>query len=399
MLLVLAWLLLPASAAAADRYRITPGDHVVVVISGVEKPIETMVDADGEIRMSDLGGVSVSGLTLDEAELRIETEMQSQGLFVEPQVSLTIEKYAPIIVAGDVASPGRYDYLPGMNVAAALALSGGSQTGGVTRVEVARARSVASAGLQQANIDIAATVAKLARVRAAQAGADSEVVLPSDLESLVPLPNAVNLAQMVSNEAQTLRTERARTETLLKFWEEEIATITNQIRNFDARIVVQKEIAENLATVLQDALTLQERGLQTSSRVADATEREAAARSRVLELQTARLNAERAIASAMRERATYLSKIEQDLIDERNELVADLDGFLVQYDRFAEQRALLTGGQAGALLDRDAVAVDFSLLSPRADRGRDLELAPDTPIYPGETLIVSVTPLDDLPEE
>ncbi|MBE9637066.1 polysaccharide biosynthesis/export family protein [Salipiger pacificus] len=366
---------------------------MILTISGVEAPVETMVDTDGEVRIGQIGGVAIAGMTLNEAEETLAQEMLARGLYVDPQVSVVITAYAPVIVAGDVGSPGRHDYFPGMTVASAVAISGGSVAGSVNRIEVTRARALASSQMREANLKIAAAVAKLARVRAQLAGDEARVELTSELAALLPSAAAVDLDRLIEGEAEVLASERERSVTLLAFWDEEIKTITHQAANFDDRIEAQRAISEVYLKALEDARSLQERGLQTSTRVSDAVENEATARSKILELETAKLNATRAISSAERERASYLTEQREAALGEQNELLAELDTLRVEYDRAAELTALLSGGQTGALLDESSVVVDYALQSSRPGRSEGAALTPNSPIFPGETLIVAVRPV------
>ncbi|ETX27229.1 polysaccharide biosynthesis/export family protein [Roseivivax isoporae] len=380
----LAW-----TGAAAQGYRLIAGDRVEVTIAATEQTIETLVDADGQVRLAGVGGITVSGLTLDGAEDRLEAAMRDGELYVDPRVSLMLLDYAPVVVAGDVSAPGRYEYFPGMTVAAALALSGGSAQAGVNRLDVLRAEANAEADRREANLEIARTVAALARVRARLAGDDVALTLGDDLRAEVPEPAVVDLDAMVAAEAAQLAAERAGSATLLEFWEREIETITGQSRNFDARITVQEEIAQSLGDALERAQSLQERGLQTGAQVSSAEEREATARSRILELETAKLTAERAIADARRARVTHLAQIEQAALADRARLEAELRALRVRYARHVHLLSLLSDGAVDMLAAPEIADVRFAILGPREGRARLTGVAPAAPLLPGETLLVT----------
>jgi protein involved in polysaccharide export with SLBB domain len=383
-----------AVSAQAQPYSLVPGDRLEIYHTGLDKPVTVSVDADGQVRMIDVGKVVVRGLTLDEAEARIMAEMVSQGQFVDPRVVLNVLEYAPVVVTGDVSNPGRYDYVPGMTVASALALAGGSETTGVTRTEVRRLRAQAEAQARTANLAIADAVARLAYNQALTDDTGIEDALAVEMSSLIPSPAAINLSDIVENQKNLLAAQRARTEELLKYWEQEITTIETQMQNYEDRIAVQQELVASATEALETAKALSERGLQTATRLTAAEEREADARSKVLELETAKINAQRAIASAKRARTDYLANQKQSALQGVMQAKMDLDRLGYEYDRAVEQVAILSGTNSGVLLASDTVVLEFSLQTLRDGARSQGEIDLQSPILPGDTLLVSVKPID-----
>lgn len=383
-------------ALAAGSYTLVAGDRLEIEYSAAEAAVEAIVDADGQVRLAELGGVTIRGLTLDDAELRIEREMEAQGVFVDPRVSLAMLEYAPVTVAGDVASPGSYAYVPGMTIASALGMSGGGQAGNMTRGQIARARAAAESEKRTTNLDIAATAVELARHRTVLEGDEADLTLPEDLRAQIPVPDAVNIEGLLADEHRILEAQRTRTRNMLRFWDEEIAGIRNQTANYDDRISVQQEIVESASEELASMRDLQERGLQTADRVADAEQRDANARSRVLELEAAKIDAQQAVSNAEREREQFLSDIRERALDGQRDARVALGRLQLRHERYAEEIALLSGGNAGALLASDAIALTFRLQTTREGRPDDDDLTLRTPVLPGETLIVAVVPASDV---
>mgnify|MGYP004450950685 FL=1 len=384
-----------ASVAAAQDYRLAPGDVVEVRRSGAEEEVSAVVDANGQIRLVDVGGITVADLTLDEAESMVEAELVAQGFFVDPDVSLMLVSYAPVIVAGDVLNPGMVEFFPGMTVSSALAMAGGSQVQGLTRTEILRLRSMVENDMKVANLNLAKAVADLAYHQARLAEGDAPVSVDSALMQGVPAPGLVNFEELVSERQAQLDALRERTRTLLEFWESEIATIENQRANFDARISVQDEIVASTADALAAARQLSERGLQTASNLSAAEQREADARSKVLELEAAKINATRAIASAQRERVQYLATQRQDALDGINEAREQIALQTISYSEAVEQVSILSSGSAAAVVASQIVGLDFEIQSRRRDSGTGEEISMSTPILPGDTLLVAIRPLED----
>lgn len=377
-------LTLGALPAAADPYRLVQGDRVEVMHSGLGTPKVVEVDADGDLRLTDLGGVAVAGMTLDEAQATLAERMKSLQLYVDPRVSLAMAQYAPVIVSGDVQQPGQVVFVPGMTAAAVMAMAGGTQLSGLTRSEIARARTEAEAGMRTANLDLAWASVRLARFRATLDG--SALELSPAARATIPNPDAADVDTLLASEQAILKTLRDRDTEMEAFWSREIETITAQLELFDGRIAVQQGIVASAAEALESARQLTERGLQTNARFQIAEQRDADARSKVLELESAKIAAARAIADAERGRAAYRAQTAQDAQAGENEMLVALENARVRHAKFAAQAAVLGGDTLGT----EAAVVRYSLISQRAGRGAS-DIAETTPILPGDVVTVDVS--------
>lgn len=115
--------LLAQSAAAAPRaekkavpYRITAGDRLSVAVLG--EPSLTVgqrrVEATGTINLLLVNDVTVTGLTIAEAQEKIAASYREGRFLRNPQVTVTVDEYAPRIVqiSGKVNSPGQIHIPP-----------------------------------------------------------------------------------------------------------------------------------------------------------------------------------------------------------------------------------------------------------------------------------------------
>ncbi len=105
----------PASTPRAEKkyvaYKITRGDTVSVGILG-EQDLSAggkRVEATGTINLSLIGEVRLVGLTIAEAQEAIARKYRDERFLRNPQVSVTVEVYAPrtVIISGKVNNPGR----------------------------------------------------------------------------------------------------------------------------------------------------------------------------------------------------------------------------------------------------------------------------------------------------
>lgn len=114
---------------AADTYVIGPLDKVIVDVFGFESLTNRrfQVDASGFISIPLGGAVQVGGLTLEQAERRIEQQLRT-AYVRNPQVSVNLEETNSrfVTVDGQVGVPGNYPLLNGMTLMRAVAAARGA---------------------------------------------------------------------------------------------------------------------------------------------------------------------------------------------------------------------------------------------------------------------------------
>ena len=110
-----------------QEYRIGPNDLLDVDVLDLERGKRTVrVNAAGSITLPLVGGVTVAGLTQEQAERRI-ADLYGEKYLQDPQVSLFIREFTTerITIDGAVAKPGIYPLTGTMTLLRALALAGG----------------------------------------------------------------------------------------------------------------------------------------------------------------------------------------------------------------------------------------------------------------------------------
>ncbi|WP_346316637.1 SLBB domain-containing protein [Chitinophaga sp. YIM B06452] len=132
--------------ATPPNYKLAPGDELVIDVYGYsEVQHKPTVSPEGQIRIPYLGPVYVSGLTIEEARIRITKQLstiysgiRSGNTFV--QVSLGNIRSIQILMIGEVVRPGSYTLPSLASVANALYVSGGPDENGSFRdIQVIRA--------------------------------------------------------------------------------------------------------------------------------------------------------------------------------------------------------------------------------------------------------------------
>ncbi len=103
----------PAGADAGGHrdfiYRLTNTDRLRIVVFG-EPDLSTLsrIDARGNVNLYLVGDVHVAGCTINEAQQIIESAYRDGRYLRKPQVTVSVEDYAPrmVTVDGQVKSPG-----------------------------------------------------------------------------------------------------------------------------------------------------------------------------------------------------------------------------------------------------------------------------------------------------
>ncbi|CAA2100732.1 hypothetical protein MBUL_00819 [Methylobacterium bullatum] len=120
------WVALGGAAGAQDsNYRLAPGDRLGLSVYGqAELSGEFVVNGNGALFLPLVGEVSVSAMTLPEAQKQIVSQL-ADGFLQQPVVSLRITEMRPIYLLGDVRVAGSYPFRYGASVLSGIALAGG----------------------------------------------------------------------------------------------------------------------------------------------------------------------------------------------------------------------------------------------------------------------------------
>lgn len=108
-----------------DVYRLGHGDRLSVQVYGEpELSSEYAIGSNGRLSFPLIGEVQVSGLTAIEVGKKLGEALRGDYL-IDPKVTVTVVRYRPIYINGQVKNPGAKDYEPGLTVRQAISLAGG----------------------------------------------------------------------------------------------------------------------------------------------------------------------------------------------------------------------------------------------------------------------------------
>lgn len=121
----------PAAKAnpAAPALLLASGDLLEVNLYGApDFKSEVRIDSGGEVSLPMVSAVAVAGLSVSQAEQKIEGRLVEKRLFNDPHVTVFVKEYATqgISVLGEVQKPGIYPLLGSRRLYDAISAAGGT---------------------------------------------------------------------------------------------------------------------------------------------------------------------------------------------------------------------------------------------------------------------------------
>jgi len=116
----------PTWAQVEDNYTLNAGDSVRIYVYGEEDlSFDTLlIGQNGRISYPFLGELAVTGKTASQLQAEITAGLTPDYL-VDPRISVSVVKYRPFFVNGEVKQPGGVDFQPGLTLRKAISLAGG----------------------------------------------------------------------------------------------------------------------------------------------------------------------------------------------------------------------------------------------------------------------------------
>ena len=126
---------LPLDLPVGPDYVLGPGDGLVVNLwGGLSDRLIRTVDRQGQIALPDVGSITISGLSLAQAQTSIQKALGSQFRNEQVEVSPGRLRTVRVYVSGDVERPGAYDISSLSTPLNALYVAGGPTSRGSLRI-------------------------------------------------------------------------------------------------------------------------------------------------------------------------------------------------------------------------------------------------------------------------
>lgn len=132
---------------AQNDYRLGANDVLRLTVFGEpDLSGEFKLDGAGVAALPLVGSVPLEQKTPREAEQAIALALKN-GYLIDPKVSVEVVKARPFFIMGEVQNPGSYNFVEGLTVLQAVALSGGfTYRANQGTVEIVRGESEEKAG-------------------------------------------------------------------------------------------------------------------------------------------------------------------------------------------------------------------------------------------------------------
>ncbi|MBL4765821.1 MAG: polysaccharide export protein [Colwellia sp.] len=130
-------------AQSSTDYQLGSGDEIKITVFGQQNlSIETLLNDSGKINYPFLGQIQATGKTLEELQQQIYNGLKGDYL-VNPNISVSIVKYRPFFIDGEVEKPGGYPFQPGLTINKAAALAGGyTERASLSKIFIIRSNDV-----------------------------------------------------------------------------------------------------------------------------------------------------------------------------------------------------------------------------------------------------------------
>ncbi|MBX9606764.1 MAG: polysaccharide biosynthesis/export family protein [Gammaproteobacteria bacterium] len=376
------------ASAAEEEYVLGPGDRIRVAVYGRED-LSTVytISPSGAISMPLVGQFHASGLDVPHAEEQIAAAyagiLTSDGP-VAPTISVNIEilQFRPFYVVGDVESAGGYPYQSGLTVLSAIAVAGGRMSARTatkySSVERSREEEVL-AGLIDSYLTDVVREARLV----AEQNSLPEIQLPEDVKARV---NDSRVNEAVSGEMALFRARARMVEGQVRLLSARLNEYSSEITELSAereslerkRDMIDKRVAAFRTIVDKGAIAR----LDLVQFEINAIEAERDLRQNSVMILDAKLGRNLAEQGITNIRTQRTESIASDLVEVRSRLTRNL----IRLTKSAERLELMSGAAGGAKPGDE----QERYVIRRLDEGSPVEISalPDTPIRPGDTLVV-----------
>lgn len=368
--------------SAPEPYRLGNGDVLAITVFGEEGLSGEYTINDGAIAYPLLGQVEVAGKSAADVAGILSRDLAEfvPGLSVAAAVS----RYAPVFVLGDVQTPGRYDYRPGMIALELFALGGGLRR---AETPLASSSGLQLLGMRQElndnELQIMGLEASRARLRAELN--DSDFVAPDprkDEPALMAFQRKVNERErdLLAIRDANLEAEARALSAQEQSFVDEIASITRSIELHEDEI---RLIGEDVTATAQ----LVERGLTSKSNLRESERRLSATRRDALELNSYLARARQNLLAVQQRREGLKEQ-------RRNEAAAQLQAVELELERKGAREEALLASMVELAMSADSSArlqagVTLSYRILRRTAGGEYQETPvgeQEPIRPGDIL-------------
>jgi exopolysaccharide production protein ExoF len=349
---------------------------------------EYTVGPAGTISMPFIGEMTVKGKTTADVATAISEGLQQKfGLLDQPAASVEVAEYRPIFVSGDAETPGRYPFLPGLTVLKAVSLAGGVRHSNDLGGRFLRDYINARGNYQVQASRRIALIAARARLIAEAAG-DEKIDFPKELAE------TAEGKKLMADETAFKETRETKLNVQLKALEDLKKLLQQEVASLAQKMETQQRQADLSKKELKSVGKLSEQGLAVNQRVLSVEQRTADLEGKLLDMETASLQAKQDISKADQDAASLRNDFASEVAQTRQQVESDLTAVTLKMDMYrdlmaeAAQNDPLAGRDPS---DQNALRISYSIVREADGKTTEMPAEENTEVLPGDVIKVRVS--------
>ncbi len=385
----------PTQVAPA-AYRVSVGDILSFdILDDADLPVSLTIGTDGTASFPLFGGFKIEGLTIPEAIDALRGEYLSRQLLTDPKLSLSIVTVRPVLILGEVRTPGSFAYYPGLTVEQAVGLAGGPQSAMSNPADRIIARAKLRGTIEETDVEIVREAIYTARLYAQYRGSD-KVDLKDVPQSAKKYVDEAAVGPVIAIEEKILKSDLLSTKNQKEILQQSIMQTQASLVILEKLRVQQEEVVALNEQIEERTLALRKRELNTESELSRVKMATSGEKARLWQLVSEIGRSNREFASLQLQLETLQANREKEILTLLQEREATLKKLETQR-RTTEQQMLLM-----AAADNDASKQEQVSFLYKIDRetGRggartrqSIEATKLTAVLPGDVIFVSIAGL------
>jgi exopolysaccharide production protein ExoF len=327
----------------------------------------------------------VAGKSTGEVAAEIGQQLQQKfGLIDKPAASVEIAEFRPVFVSGDVQTPGRYPYLPGLTVLKAISLAGGMRQSDALSQRFLRdfinARGNYQVLIAQRNSLLAAS-ARLA----AEAQHQSAIDFPKEVK------NSPDGQKLMADETAFKEAREKKLTAQLKsladlkgLLQKEVTSLAEKMDNQNHQIALTQQELSNVSALAKKGLAVNQRSLTLEEQIAEL-------QGKLLDMETAQLRAKQGISQADQDSANLQNDRDSEIAQDRQQDEAELRAVALKLSMYKDLMAEAVESSPATInqsVGSNTLSVNYSIVRTQNGKSQEMPADENTPVQPGDVVKV-----------
>ncbi|WFP93069.1 polysaccharide biosynthesis/export family protein [Ensifer adhaerens] len=387
---------MPTTQAAPAAYRVSVGDVLSFdILDDAELPTSLTIATDGAAAFPLIGTFKIEGRTIPEAVDALRSEYLSRQLLTDPKLSLSIVTVRPVLILGEVRTPGSFAYYPGLTVEQAVGLAGGPQTAMSNPADRILAQAKLRGTIEETDVEIVREAVYTARLYAQLRGSE-KVDLKDIPESVKMYVDETSVGPVVAIEEKILKTDLLSTRNQMEILNQSIMQTEASLTILDKLKEQQEEVVALNEQVEARTLALRKRELNTESELSRVKMATSSEKSRLLELISEIGRSNRELANLKLQLETLKANREKEILTLLQEREATLKKLETQRQTTKEQMVLMAAAAVDSSKQEQVsflYKIDRETGRGEAKSRQSIEATNVTAVLPGDVIFVSIAGL------